>query len=411
MHSLKNHAEISSIMIKTKPLYINLLLTILALGLHSYLAHKFFSLQSATDSGDSVCNLGGVWNCDAVNTSPYAKLFGYPIAAWGVAAHLVFLFAQIMVAMRQDIQDHWTDITAYLATLIAGTSIFMGFITMTQLTSICLFCVAAYVLSFLNVIFLSLSGINFISSFKNIKSVLTEKVSWFSALAVPLLAVIISSAWGGPQNSSETRGLVEDRIRAWQASPSSTFDPSLGLRLGSTPEETKMTIVEFADFRCPHCKHAAPSIKAFVQSRKDVALIFKTYPLDGTCNNDTGFKGQGDGISCRLAFAVMCAETIEQKGWKMFDAIFKDQDLFRQLHSIEDVDQQLCKIGVTDCEKFKTCMGEESTKILVQKMAQEGTQAGLKGTPTFYINNKVLTGAQLLPVMEKAYESIKSQSN
>lgn len=398
-------------MIKTKPLYINLLLTILALGLHAYLANKFFSLQTATSSGDSVCNFGGVFNCDAVNTSSYAKLLGYPVAAWGFAAHIVFLFAQIMVAMRQDAKDHWADITVYLSTLIAGTSIFMGFISLTQLTSICLFCVAAYVLSFLNILFLSLSNISYISSLKNIKNVLTEKMSWFSALAIPLIAIIISSAWGGPQNTSETRGLVDDRLRAWNASPKVSFDQGLGLRLGASPENTKMTIVEFADFRCPHCKHAAPSVKAFVQSRKDVALIFKTYPLDGTCNNDPGFNGQGDGISCRLAFAVMCAESTEQKGWKVFDSIFNDQELYRQLRSIDEVDQELCKSGISDCDKFKACMNEEGTKVMIQKMAQEGTQAGLKGTPTFYVNDKLLTGAQFLPVLEKVYESLKAPAN
>ncbi len=167
-----------------------------------------------------------------------------------------------------------------------------------------------------------------------------------------------------------------------------------------------MIIVEFADFRCPHCKFAAPSVKAFVQSRKDVALLFKSYPLDGTCNLDPNFNGKGDGISCRLALAVTCSEKLEQKGWKLYDSIFENQADYQQIRSIELVDQKLCQSGIENCDQFKLCMDDPATKVMIQKMAQEGTQAGLKGTPTFYINNKLMTGAQFLPVLEKAYESI-----
>ena len=395
-------------MIKTKPLYINLLLTILALGLHGYLANKYFLLQNAEATGSSFCNLGGVWNCDAVNTSTFSKMFGQPIALWGLATHIVFLFCQIMVALKQDVDDNWARLTVYFSVLIAATSLVMGFISLTQIGSLCLFCMSAYILSFLNLVFLKLAGFNFWGSFKSIGSAIVDKTSWMTVVAVPLLVFIIGVNWAGP-NQKQNEYLAQDRIAAWSAAPVSKFDLNLGLRLGASPEEAKMTIVEFADFRCPHCKHAAPSIKAFVQSRKDVALLFKAYPLDGTCNNDPGFNGHGDGISCRMAFAVVCAEKLEQKGWKLYDILFEQQEEFRSLPGADEVDKKLCSSGIQDCEKFKTCMSDEATKIMVQQMAQEGTQAGLQGTPTFYVNNKLLNGAQLLPVIEKAYSIIKGQ--
>lgn len=393
-------------MIKTKPLYINLLITFIALGLHGYLANKFFLLQNAESSGQSFCNLGGMWNCDAVNTSPYAKLLGQPVALWGLVTHMVFLLGQLIVAVRQDAKDFWVDMTVYFSVLIAATSVVMGFISLTQLGSLCLFCLAVYVLSFLNIFFLKLAGFHYTASFKNLGSVLKDKTSWITAASVPVLVFIMGSNWGSAQNSTQAKGLVNDRIAAWNAAPASQFDLNLGLHLGAPIDQAKMIIVEFADFRCPHCKFAAPSVKAFVQSRKDVALLFKSYPLDGTCNLDPNFNGKGDGISCRLALAVTCSEKLEQKGWKLYDSIFENQADYQQIRSVELVDQKLCQSGIENCDQFKLCMDDPATKVMIQKMAQEGTQAGLKGTPTFYINNKLMTGAQFLPVLEKAYESI-----
>ncbi len=398
-----------SIMIKTKPLYINVLLTFVALGLHGYLSQKFYLLQNAEASGNSFCNLGGMWNCDAVNTSPYARLFGQPIALWGLITHLVFLFTQIMVAMRQDAKEIWADLTIYISSLIAATSVVMGYISMTKLGSLCLFCIAAYSFSFFNIILLKVAGLNYVTSFKNAKNVLTNKNTWITALSIPILVAIFNSSWGGEMNSSQSKGLVNDRINAWMAAPVSKFDLNLGLHMGAPVTEAKMTIVEFADFRCPHCKHAAPSVKAFVQSRKDVALLFKAYPLDGTCNLDPGFNGKGDGIPCRLSFAVFCAEKTEQTGWNVYDSIFEDQSEFSRIRTVEEVDKKLCEYGIKDCDKLKACMDEGSTKVMIQQMAQEATQANVKGTPTFYINNKILSGAQFLPTLEKAYEIIKSQ--
>jgi protein-disulfide isomerase/uncharacterized membrane protein len=396
-------------MIKTKALYFNLLLTIFAIGLHAYLAQKFFALQNAESSGQSFCNLGGLWNCDAVNTSPYSRLFGNPIALWGFATHLVFLLCQVMVLAKKRTDDVWADLTVYLSLLIAGTSVVMGYITITQVGSFCLFCITAYVLSLGNLVVLKIAGFQYLASLKNFINVLKQSTSWILAASIPLLVFVIGSNWRGPQSASQVEGIVSDKMAAWTAAPASQFDMNLGLRLGAQPENTKMTIIEFADFRCPHCKHAAPSIKAFVQSRKDVALIFKAYPLDGTCNLDPGFNGQGDGISCRLAFAVVCAEKLEQKGWKLYDNIFENQTDYQHLGSIDQVDQKLCTEGISDCEKFKSCMSDDETKNAVQKMAQEATQAGLKGTPTFFINNKLLNSAQYLPVLEKAYSVIKDQ--
>ncbi|MFX8778144.1 DsbA family protein, partial [Acinetobacter baumannii] len=75
-----------------------------------------------------------------------------------------------------------------------------------------------------------------------------------------------------------------------------------------------VTIVEFADFLCPHCKSAATSLDAFINNNPNAKLVFKTFPLDGKCNK--GMQHQGDGVRCQLAAAPVCADQMNQSGWK-----------------------------------------------------------------------------------------------
>lgn len=76
-----------------------------------------------------------------------------------------------------------------------------------------------------------------------------------------------------------------------------------------------MTIVEFADYLCPHCKVAATSLHNFIKQHPDVLLIFKPFPLDGKSNAALA-EHKGNGIRCLLPKITFCMEQLEQKGWQ-----------------------------------------------------------------------------------------------
>lgn len=397
-------------MIKTKPLWINLLFSLIALFLHGYLTQKFFDLQNGTSSGQSLCNLSATWNCDAVSSSRFAKFGGYPIALWALVTHIIYVMAQFIVLMRQSAKDFWAQITVWMTLIIVAASVVMGLISLTQLKTFCLFCLMAYVLSIVNLILIQASGFDFKLALGNTKNLVMDKTTWGLIIAVPVGAFIFGSAWGGPMASSRAQAAADDNVAAWIAAAPVSLDLNAGLRMGASPDQAKITLVEFADFRCPHCKHAAPTVKAFTQGRTDVALVFKPYPLDGKCNMSPAFNGEGDGISCRLAFAVQCSEKLNQKGWDMYTHIFDHQEEYQQIRSVPETEDKLCQSGlVSDCAAFKTCLASDETRIAVQKMAEEGTQAGIRGTPAFFINGKPLSGGQFMMVLEKAEKVIRAQ--
>jgi protein-disulfide isomerase len=198
---------------------------------------------------------------------------------------------------------------------------------------------------------------------------------------------------------------AKEKVAYWSASPEKKFDPTKGLSMQKGSTEPVMTIVEFADFRCPHCKHAAPSLHNFTQSHPDVKLIFKPFPLDGTCNE--AIKGGGDGISCGLASAVMCSEKIAQKGWLAHDYIFENQMDIIQAGSLDkNLDVVSKTIGIS-VEDLKKCINDPTTGELIRSMANEGAAAQIQGTPTVFVNGKLLSGGQLIPILESAYKTIK----
>jgi protein-disulfide isomerase len=188
--------------------------------------------------------------------------------------------------------------------------------------------------------------------------------------------------------------------------PKQDFDLSLGL---SAPEQVnsnvKMTIVEFADFRCPHCKHAAPTLHAFLKSNSDVRLIFKPFPLDGTCNE--AIKSGGDGVSCGLAAAVLCAEKIAKKGWSAHDYIFENQSEISQARSLEKNIDGLAQHLDLNKNEINNCIKDSATMDLIRKMAKEGEIAQIQGTPAVFVNGKLLGAGHLLPVLKAAHQSIQ----
>lgn len=395
-------------MLKTKPLLINIILTVLAIGLHFYLTQKFFALQNGTASGESICNINSIWNCDVVSTSSYAKVFGYPLALWALVTNSVFLLVQILTFLNpQSTTSLWAKSSSVGSVLIFIASVVMAVISLTQLNNFCLFCILAYAISLIGLVLTHMAGLKPSAFFQNLFDIIKNKSTWGLIASVPVIVFVLSSAWAGPMSGSRAKGIIQDQLSAWQAAPPQNFDLTLGIHMGAPIDQARIVIVEFADFRCPHCKFAAPTLKSFTQSRKDVALLFKPFPLDGTCNPSAVFEGRGDGISCRLALAAYCAENLEKLGWSMAQSIFNNQDQYRLQSRIEDVDKMLCDSKVmNDCDGLKKCMSDDNSRVQIQKMAQEGISAQIQGTPAFFMNGKNLSGGQFLPVLEAADQMI-----
>lgn len=394
---------------KNKFLLLAMIATLVAVGLHIYLTQHFYGIKFGTATGESFCNINAVLNCDAVTASKFSSLFGVPIALWGAFTNLVLLYF-IAVTRWNLVEDN--EKTSRYAFLISGVtvlaSIVMGLISATAMSHLCIFCMAAYAMSLIGFfgIWKGASDLSMQNLLEDIKDIfVTEKWVAGFLIAIPALSFLANLMYLESSGFADIQKAMTERVGYWQAAPVQNFDLSKGLALQKEQVEPIMTIVEFADFRCGHCKHAAPVLHKFTLSHPDVKLIYKSFPLDGTCNE--AMQGGGDGISCGLAASVFCAEKLSQKGWAVHDFIFENQEEITMAQNLDKNLEAISNASGVALGDLKTCSKDPAIMQLISSMAKEGVAAQIRGTPTIFVNGKVLTGGQALPVLEAVYQELK----
>ena len=163
--------------------------------------------------------------------------------------------------------------------------------------------------------------------------------------------------------------------------------PTFEVNVGDAPfkggSDAKVTVVEFSDFQCPFCSKGAQVLTALEKKYGNkVKIAFKHYPLP--------FHAQA-----RIAAeASMCANEQDSKlFWKMHDAMFVDQSKLDKDNLIATAK----KVGIKEAE-FKACLESGKFKSRVDADVAQGATLGIKSTPTFFINGKLISGAQPLEV-------------
>ncbi len=384
-----------------------LLLNIVSVGIHAYLALNHFKLKFAGGSEGSVCNINQKFNCDAVASSAFSEFLNIPLSIWGLGTHLVLILLLIVVGAGLSVKKESLNkkIIFILSLGIALASIVMGFIAFTQLSVYCLFCFALYALSFINLFVVYKWTGNSIKDTSIDTHFLKNIAAW--AIAIPVLAFFTNQSFVNSYGGKDVEKMAISSLMDWQANPSKAISTAPSIAYGPARADAKMTITEFADFRCIHCKNAAPVLHNFVKSRTDTRLEFYSFPLDGNCNPGEGMS-KGPGFSCLLAYSNYCAGK-QSKGWPMNDYMFKNMTSLGQL-SIEELKDNLVSYSKSlslDSNSFTTCLDNEGTKSAIMSQAQQGVDIGVQGTPAIYINNKYVPAGHSFKTLEKIWKSLR----
>jgi len=149
------------------------------------------------------------------------------------------------------------------------------------------------------------------------------------------------------------------------------------------PADAPITIVEFSDYQCPFCRRAEPIVKEVMERYPgQVRLVYRHFPLD-----------QIHPRARPAAEAAMCAHD-QGKFWEYHEKLFSDDEFG---------DEQLVayaeEVGL-DKADFEKCLEEDRFAEKVEADLQAGRAAGVSGTPAFFVNGIMLSGAK--PVDEFA---------
>jgi protein-disulfide isomerase len=158
--------------------------------------------------------------------------------------------------------------------------------------------------------------------------------------------------------------------------------PRLALTVGDDPArgpaDAPVTIVEFSDFQCPYCSRATATLKKLDAAYPGkIRLVYRDFPLVQIHPN-----------AARAAEAAACAHE-QGKFWPMHDAMFEHQDKLAEA----DLKASAAALGL-DAAAFNTCLDSGRHTAEWQKDAAEGDRYGVSSTPAFFINGRLVVGAQ-----------------
>jgi predicted DsbA family dithiol-disulfide isomerase len=144
------------------------------------------------------------------------------------------------------------------------------------------------------------------------------------------------------------------------------------------PAAAPVTIVEFADFECPFCGALFPSMAAIEKAYPEtVRVVYRHFPLNSV-----------HPFAQKAAEAAVCAAE-QDRFWEMHDSLFGAQnDLTVGSLKRRAKDLQL------DTAAFDSCLDSGKGAAQVKQDVADGVKAGVSGTPTLFVNGRILLGNQ-----------------
>jgi len=139
-----------------------------------------------------------------------------------------------------------------------------------------------------------------------------------------------------------------------------------------------VTIIEFSDFHCPYCKKVQPTLSRILSEYGDrVRLAYRDFPLD-----------QLHPSARKAAEAARCAND-QGKFWEFHDKLYGG--------GTDASPETLTRLGREidmDVVAFQQCLSTGKHRSDIDRDIQEASSLGVTGTPGFFINGRLISGAQ-----------------
>lgn len=159
-----------------------------------------------------------------------------------------------------------------------------------------------------------------------------------------------------------------------------SYDPA---RLRGDPR-APVIIVEFSDFQCPYCRRVEPTLKQLLtEYQGKVSLAYRDFPL-----REIHPQAQLAAVAARCAGA-------QGKFWEYHDLLFSSAKLDR-----DSLLGYARTLGL-DAQPFDACLAGGKFDAQIEKDLRDGENAGVEGTPSFFINGVLLSGAGPAAAIEK----------
>lgn len=149
-----------------------------------------------------------------------------------------------------------------------------------------------------------------------------------------------------------------------------------------------VTLVEYGDYQCPHCRIADVVVKRVQQHfGSKLRFVYRNFPLE---------------MHPEAEPAAEAAESAGEQGrfWEMHDAIFKNQKTLEA-----DMLPALAESLGLDGSLVETAVAEQRYLDRIEEEMEGGVRSGVHGTPTFFINGELHAGSFEFEELVRAVEA------
>jgi protein-disulfide isomerase len=183
-------------------------------------------------------------------------------------------------------------------------------------------------------------------------------------------------------NSTAYDGISQQTVKVGQVRGFALGDP-----------QAPVTMMEFADFSCPHCYNVSPAVHQLIDKYVRVGNLRIIYVPVTFVNPET---------SIPAAKSMICAAE-QGKGWEMHDEIWSRYVTPGPTSYRETILTGIAenRLGL-DSDQFSECFDADETNVEIERQLFEARARGVTSTPTIFVNDEVVT----YPTEDVAYNTL-----
>lgn len=219
----------------------------------------------------------------------------------------------------------------------------------------------------------------------------------YIAIAIVLVSVSVGSYLFFNYSGSEKSDMVSMPTEMKAVEPkditeNADFENRPLLIIGDT--NAPVTLVEYADFKCPQCnkfhREAGAQIRSEYIDTGKVKIEYRNFPFIGP---DSGRAARGTYCANNQGVFTEYHDRVFSYVWENH---YKSGNLSAEFEDVLTVDRltSLMQDKLTDLELFKTCLEDTQYNKFIDAELLLGAADEINGTPGFVINEKSIIGPQ-----------------
>lgn len=158
---------------------------------------------------------------------------------------------------------------------------------------------------------------------------------------------------------------------------------------------TGVTLVEFADFQCPGCGSFYPILKQVKELySEEITFQFVHFPLSQIHPN------------AQAAHRAAEAASNQGKFWEMHNLLYENQNAWSASTNVLPIFESYASQLSLDLAKFKTDYASAETNSIIQADISKGQGKKVTGTPTFFLNDKLIEDNNTIASVKLLSEAI-----